>query len=332
MVWMVFVDPHLRVILVEDEPQVRMYLQHLLQSLGCAVECLEPFDLVRSDRIPVTTDLLLLDTTLPGFDIVPLLRKLRREHPKLCIVLLLAGGSHGGLLAGCREAVYDVLPKLFMKHQLDTILHDVRQHVLAYRGPTARTSIVHHDLGNGTFFLAAAPAMKKVYEQVAAIALADIPVMITGESGVGKEVVARLIHRLSRRSPAELLKINCAALPHDLLESELFGYEAGAFTGAVKAKPGRFELCENGTLLLDEIGEMSPPLQAKLLHVLQDGTFSRLAARGESRCLMRYKYGFKASNNYGDGQAGRSAKAGTFVDCAHGIGCGSGASVLREAE
>ena len=129
--------------------------------------------------------------------------------------------------------------------------------------------------------------MKKIYDQAAAIAHADIPVLITGESGVGKEVVARLIHRLSRRSNEEWLKINCAALPVDLLESELFGYEAGAFTGATKSKPGKFEMCDKGTLLLDEIGEMSPQLQAKLLHVLQDGTFSRLGGRGEKRTNAR---------------------------------------------
>ena len=103
--------------------------------------------------------------------------------------------------------------------------------------------------------------------------------LITGESGTGKEVIAQLLHRHSRRATHQLLKVNCAALPADLLESELFGYEAGAFTGALRCKPGKFELCDGGTILLDEIGEMSPHLQAKLLHVLQDGSFCRLGAR-----------------------------------------------------
>ena len=107
------------------------------------------------------------------------------------------------------------------------------------------------------------------------IAPVDVPVLILGESGTGKEVLARLIHKLSPRAHQPFLKINCAALPNDLLESELFGFEAGAFTGAIRSKPGRFELCDKGTILLDEIGEMSPALQAKMLQVLQDGQFSR---------------------------------------------------------
>src|SRR5216110_3588067 len=120
--------------------------------------------------------------------------------------------------------------------------------------------------------------MRKLRSQAALVAHVDIPVLMLGESGTGKEVMARLIHKLSPRAHRTFLKVNCAAVPADLLESELFGYEAGAFTGATHAKPGKFELCNKGTILLDEIGEMPPLLQAKLLHVLQDGQFSRLGA------------------------------------------------------
>lgn len=143
------------------------------------------------------------------------------------------------------------------------------------------------ELGEGHFFLAASPVMRQICEQVHKIARTDVPVLITGESGCGKEVVAQLIHKHSLRNTRQILKVNCAALPADLLESELFGYEAGAFTGAVKSKPGRFELCDNGTILLDEIGEMSPALQAKLLQVLQDGQFSRLGSRGSTKVDVR---------------------------------------------
>jgi transcriptional regulator with PAS, ATPase and Fis domain len=134
-------------------------------------------------------------------------------------------------------------------------------------------------LDNGLFFLAASPVMRTLRSQLQLIARVDVPVLMLGESGVGKEVIARLIHKLSRRADAPLLKVNCAALPADLLESELFGYEKGAFTGAIQSKPGKFELCHKGTILLDEIGEMHCSLQAKLLHVLQDGQFSRLGGR-----------------------------------------------------
>ncbi len=143
------------------------------------------------------------------------------------------------------------------------------------------------ELGNDRFFLAASKAMRDIHAKVCTIARANVAVLITGESGVGKEVVANLLHRQSPRASRQLLKINCAALPNDLLESELFGYEAGAFTGAMKSKPGKFEQCANGTILLDEIGEMSPILQAKLLQVLQDGEFSRLGSRVNSKVDVR---------------------------------------------
>ena len=145
------------------------------------------------------------------------------------------------------------------------------------RGRHAREHF--EEVENDIFFLAASPAMQKIRTQVAQVARVDIPVLLLGESGAGKEVLARLIHKLSRRTNKSLMKVNCAALPHDLLESELFGYESGAFTGATRSKPGMLELCHQGTIFLDEIGEMTPVLQAKLLHVLQDGRFSRLGSR-----------------------------------------------------
>jgi two-component system, NtrC family, response regulator AtoC len=123
------------------------------------------------------------------------------------------------------------------------------------------------------------PAMVELQRQIERVAGVDVPVLLLGESGAGKEFAARRLHARSPRATRTFLKINCAALPSELLESELFGYEPGAFTGAVKSKPGLFELCDHGTILLDEIGEMSPGLQAKLLHVLQDKQFCRLGGR-----------------------------------------------------
>ncbi len=136
-------------------------------------------------------------------------------------------------------------------------------------------------------FIHASPAMRRIAESAAQIAAVDVPVLCLGESGTGKEVIARLIHENSRRAGKIFLKVNCAAIPADLLESELFGYEAGAFTGAVGSKPGKFELCHKGTIFLDEIGELPARLQAKLLHVLQDGEFSRLGGRSTIRVDVR---------------------------------------------
>jgi two-component system, NtrC family, response regulator AtoC len=131
-------------------------------------------------------------------------------------------------------------------------------------------------LKDGSIFVASSRAMLSIRHQVEKIVDYDIPVLILGESGSGKEVVARFLHSRSAKARYPFLKVNCAALPGDLLESELFGYERGAFTGAVRANPGKFEICKSGTILLDEIGEISPTLQAKLLHVLQDKTVCRL--------------------------------------------------------
>jgi two-component system response regulator AtoC len=150
--------------------------------------------------------------------------------------------------------------------------------------PEQRNTLVADPLLDGVF---GSPEMTRAYKIASLVAVTDVPVLITGESGVGKEVFAQFIHKHSPRASNPLIRVNCAALPNDLLESELFGYERGAFTGAITEKPGKFELASGGTILLDEIAEMSPRLQAKLLHVLQDGEFSRLGGRRQLRADAR---------------------------------------------
>jgi len=169
--------------------------------------------------------------------------------------------------------------------QTDFIASDERESFLAPVADwgSSSSSSVEQDLygqaevlNDGSSFLAASRAMRSIRQQIEKIADYDVPVLILGESGTGKEVVARLLHGRSARARQPFLKVNCAALPGALLESELFGYERGAFTGAVRSNPGKFEICKSGTILLDEIGEISPAMQAKLLHVLQDKTVCRL--------------------------------------------------------
>ena len=143
------------------------------------------------------------------------------------------------------------------------------------------------ELGGSNFFLAASPQMLEIHRQVKLLADIDVNVLILGESGTGKEVIAHLIHRNSRRSPEKFLKVNCAALPAELLESELFGHRQGAFTGALNDRAGKFEQANRGTLLLDEIGEIDVQMQAKLLHVLQDGQFARLGAQETTKVDVR---------------------------------------------
>lgn len=145
------------------------------------------------------------------------------------------------------------------------------------------TQLLIDDLGDNRYFLALSPAMLEIYRQIKLLEGIDVSVLILGESGTGKEVIAHLLHKHSRRAKEKFVNVNCAALPMDLLESELFGHVKGAFTGAISDKPGRFEQSTGGTILLDEIGEISASMQAKLLHVLQDGQFTRLGARQQTK-------------------------------------------------
>ena len=180
-----------------------------------------------------------------------------------------------------RLGAVDYITKPFQKAELDAVIDQcLGTNQQNYAGEV-------EDLGDETFFVAASANMRKLRSQAALVANVDIPVLMLGESGTGKEVLGRLIHKLSPRAHRTFLKVNCAAVPADLLESELFGYEQGAFTGANHAKPGKFELSNKGTIMLDEIGEMPPSLQAKLLHVLQDQQFSRLGSRSVIKVDVR---------------------------------------------
>jgi two-component system response regulator AtoC len=189
--------------------------------------------------------------------------------------------------------IRNFLHKPLEARDLNRMIGKFPREVLKSAGPApslAREDSSPHyveELSRGRYFLAGCPAMTKIYSTIRLLAPVDVPVLLLGESGVGKDIVANLLHKHSMRAQQSYISVNCAALPSELLESELFGYEAGAFTGAVKAKPGKFEMANRGTLLLDEIGEMSAPMQAKLLHVLQDGCFSRLGSRESSEVDVR---------------------------------------------
>src|SRR5262245_23068362 len=171
----------------------------------------------------------------------------------------------------------DFLVKPYEEQELELAIENVvEKQKLKEEVKTLKRQLDSYDAGD---ILSTNPKVLKIKEIAKHVADTDVPVLITGESGVGKEVIARYIHSHSSRHDKPFVKVNCAALPNDLLESELFGYERGAFTGALNDKPGKFELADKGTLLLDEIGEMTPHLQAKLLHVLQDSEYTRLGGK-----------------------------------------------------
>jgi DNA-binding NtrC family response regulator len=201
------------------------------------------------------------------------LQQLKLTHPH-CKVIAVSGDARYAVEA-MRMGSQECLVKPFSKSEFEVVVNRCLGPIEAIK----RNSSEIEDVGEGRFLVTSSPAMSKIRSYCGFVAKVDLPVLILGESGTGKEVVARLIHKISSRANRPFLKVNCAAMPGELLESELFGYEPGAFTGATHSKPGKFEQANRGTILLDEIGEMPTNLQAKLLHVLQDQQFSRLGGR-----------------------------------------------------
>ncbi len=271
-----------KILLVDDEPGMLRYIRTLLEVDDYKVETASTGeDALQQVEKGLRPDLVLLDLLMPGIDGLQTLEQLRQLVPGMKVVMLSCVSDTRKVVQAIRLGAHDYLTKPFQKAELDTVIDQcLGKNKENYSGDV-------EELTDEVFFVAASPAMRKIRSQAALVAGVDIPVLMLGESGTGKEVVARLVHKLSPRAHRTFLKVNCAAVPADLLESELFGYEAGAFTGANHAKPGKFELCNKGTILLDEIGEMPPLLQAKLLHVLQDQQFSRLGSRSVIKVDVR---------------------------------------------
>ncbi|HLJ28849.1 MAG TPA: sigma-54 dependent transcriptional regulator [Candidatus Angelobacter sp.] len=271
------------ILVVDDEPSMLTYTRTLLEMDHYGVEtATSGEEAVRRLESKDAVDLILLDMAMPRMDGLQTIEACKKLRPEQRIVVCSCVTDTSTVVQAIKLGALDYMTKPFYKAELDAVL----KRSLATGPPSPEEAAqspegeeLFESLENDLFFLAASPAMKQIRAQISLVAKVDVPVLLLGESGVGKEILARLIHKLSHRARNPLLKVNCAALPVDLLESELFGYEPGAFTGATRPKPGKFELCNKGTILLDEIGEMSPVLQAKLLHVLQDGQFSRLGGR-----------------------------------------------------
>src|SRR4030095_10498798 len=268
-----------KVLVVDDEPSIRKYLQTMLEVDGFDVETLgsgkEAIKQISEGRRP---DLIILDVLMPEMNGIDTLKELMQLDRTLNVIMLSCSNEVGTVVGAIRSGAQDYLTKPFEKSELDAAMLKSRQKKeLATENQALRDFCdqVTEDLS----FLAASPQMVRIRQQILQIAPVDVPVFVCGESGVGKEVVARMIHLRSKRRNQPFVKVNCAALPGELLESELFGFEQGAFTGAVRSKPGKFELANKGTIFLDEIAEMSTHLQAKLLHVLQDHQYSRLGGR-----------------------------------------------------
>ena len=275
-----------RVLVIDDDPGVREYLQTLATRQGYDVFVAADGETALEELAESRPDIVTLDAILPGLDGLEVLRRLKRSLPEVPVVMLSGHGHARTIVQAMQLGASDFLRKPFEVEELDLAFkkaletHALKEEVVSLRG-RVRSEADSLLLGGDN------PKMREVLKIIEQVAATDITVLVRGESGTGKELVARSLYQLGDRRDRPFVKVNCAALPSELLESELFGFEKGAFTGAQKRKLGKFEYANGGTIFLDEISEMAPGLQAKLLQVLQDGEFSRLGGESDIRVDTR---------------------------------------------
>jgi DNA-binding NtrC family response regulator len=275
-----------RILIVEDDAAQRVGLQQLLRSWGFAVEsatdgqdALEKVGLVRPTIV-------LSDLVMPRLSGLDLLAQLRQEDPDLTVVLMTAQGTVETAVTAIKQGAYDYISKPVepqrLKILLDQIIerHDTQREMRVLRRQLQERGTFGRMIGGSL-------EMRKIYTVLEQAAPTIASVLVSGESGTGKELVAQTVHQLSPRSTHAFVPLNCAAIPDTLLESELFGHEKGAFTGAIARRQGAFELANRGTLFLDEIAEMTPATQAKLLRVLQERSFRPLGGQREQSVDIR---------------------------------------------
>jgi two-component system nitrogen regulation response regulator NtrX len=267
-----------RILVVDDEPGIREAMRMILEYEG--YDCLlaatgpEALGLVEREEPAVV----FLDIKMPGMDGLEVLDRLRAQHERVPVVMISGHGTVATAVEAIKRGAFDFIEK---PPERERILVTVRNALEKARleqeyGHLKRIEDLRHEM------IGASPALERVFDAIRRAAPTNATVLIIGESGVGKELVARAIHRNSQRARERFVQVNCAAIPEELIESELFGHEKGSFTGATEKQIGKFEQADRGTIFLDEVGDMSPKTQAKVLRVLQEGEVERL---GSSRTL-----------------------------------------------
>lgn len=272
------------ILIADDEPHMRRLLEIMLQKMGhtvfAASDGQEALELARKNSV----DLVITDLRMPRMDGITLLSRLREEGQDVPVIVITAHGTVESAVDAMKRGASDYLLRPFDLDALELAI----ERVLGSAEMTRHNAFLREELNRGwEGFVGASGPMQAVYQQIRQVAPSRATVMITGETGTGKELAARAIHAASTRSDKLFVPINCAAIPAEMLESELFGHEKGAFTGAIKERIGKFELADGGTLFLDEITEMPMALQAKLLRVLQEGALERLGSNRTIRLDLR---------------------------------------------
>ena len=262
----------IRVLIVEDQADSAEFLRLLLEPEGCVVKTASTAQLARAEVAASSPDIILMDLMLPDVEGLDLLREFRTLSPESQVIVVSGYGSISVAVEAMENGALSFIEKPINANVLMAQLHKAAEKLAL----TAENRRLRAELDESTTYagiIGRSKPMRQLYQLIKSVAPTDANVLITGENGCGKEIVATAIHESSKRAKGPFIKVNCAAIPTELIESELLGHKRGAFTGAVNDKQGLMELANNGTLLLDEIGDLSPNLQVKLLRVLQDREF-----------------------------------------------------------
>src|SRR5215813_684204 len=264
-----------KILVADDEQNLRRVLVAMLRRDGHdVVQAASGVEAI--ERLP-DVDVVITDLRMPGADGMEVLRTAAKSYPQIPVIMITAYGSVGQAVEAIKAGAFDYIEKPFEQDSIRTIVEKAIGQAAANRMAPQQQLYVSETDQRGKFGLVGcSPEMAAIFAVIEKVADTPSTVLITGESGTGKELVAKALHEQSSRRTGPFIKINCAAIPKNLMESELFGYEKGAFTGATSSKPGRFELADGGTLFLDEIGEIPVEMQVKLLRAIQESEFERV--------------------------------------------------------
>ena len=275
-----------RIIIVDTDPDFLVWAAGHLKAPGVAITTVERAEDAIASYQKARADLVLSEVRLPGTSGIELLKRIRQTDPNAMVILFSGIASTSNVIEAMRLGAYDVLGKEKLPYEMRTVVESALNAAEARSATRAQAAEVPTESIQETIIGRSGP-MQDVFKMIGRVSRSDAPVMITGESGCGKELVARAIHKFSPRALKEFVAINITAIPDNLLESEIFGHEKGSFTGAVAQRIGRFEQCDGGTLFLDEIGDMPLAVQSKLLRVLQEGEFCRVGSNQTLKCDVR---------------------------------------------